>query len=92
MQWDEDNNNGGLGQGNSGAGLSWHSHILSLEKAYEAETGKGVKYFNPDKSRRVFQWLVRFVDDNSIMIRIENLGYTKLATIMLLAATKYIKI
>ena len=34
-----------------GASVSWHSHMLPLEKAYEMETGHGVEYSNPDNTR-----------------------------------------
>ena len=55
IQWDEDNNAGELGQGNGGASVSWHSHMLPLEKAYESETRHVVQYSNPDNTRQFFQ-------------------------------------
>ena len=54
IPWDEKKNFGGLGQGNGGASVSWYSHMLPLEKVYEAETGEGVEYHNPDKNKAVF--------------------------------------
>ena len=92
LQWDETNNNGGLGQGNGGASVSWHSHMLPLEKAYERETGNGVAYTNPDSSRNFFQWLVGFVDDNSLMFKMENLGYQDAATTLINAAKQCMEI
>ena len=86
IKWDSKNNAGGLGQGNGGASVSCHSHMLPLEKAYETETGHGVEYTNPDKTRRLFQWLVDFVDGNSLMLKMKNLGYESAAD-PLLAAT-----
>ena len=88
LQWDKKCNSGGIGQGNGGASTSWHSHMLPLEKAYEAETGRGVEYSNPDKTRRFFQWLVGYVDDNTILIKMERLGYDDPAVSMMKEAKK----
>ena len=52
LQWCHKSNPGGLGQGNGGGCVSWHSHILLLEKAYEASTSNTVDYCNPDSSRK----------------------------------------
>ena len=49
-KWDEKNKAGGLSQGNEGASVSWHSHMLPLKKAYEEETGHGVAYSNLDRT------------------------------------------
>ena len=61
--------------------------MLPLEEAYERETRNGVEYKNPDKTRKFFQWLAGFVDDNSLMFKMENLGYQDAAT-TLINATK----
>ena len=66
--------------------------MLPLEKAYESETGRGVEYSNPDKTRRFFQWLVGFVDDNTILIKLERLGYDDPAATMLKEAKKCMEI
>ena len=50
IQWANDNNAGGLGQDSGGASVSWYSHMLPLENAYETETGHGVEYTNPDNT------------------------------------------
>ena len=87
-----ENNFGDLGQCNGGASVSWYSHMLHLEKAYEEETEKVVEYHNPDKPRRFFQWFVGFVDDNSIMLKLEYLGYDNSATCMIAATKKCMEI
>ena len=65
--WDQESNPGGLGQGNGGGCVSWHSQMLILEKC--------VEYDNPDSTRKFRQWLVGFVDNNSILFKMENMGY-----------------
>ena len=55
--------------------MGWHSHMLVLEKSYDMSTWNKVLYVNPDSTREFCQWLVGFVDDNSILFKIENLGY-----------------
>ena len=92
LQWNEENDAGGLGQGNGGASVSCHSHMLPLETSYEAKTGQGVEYTNPGNTIHFFQWLVGFVDDNSIILKLENLGYTYAAETMLVAAKQYMEI
>ena len=74
LQGDELSNPGGLVQGNECVCVSWHSHMLTLEKAYEQEMGHRVTYNNPDNTRSFCQWLVGFVDNNLIMLKLENLG------------------
>ena len=49
--------------------------MLVLEKSYEKETGNRVEYFNPDTTRQFCQWLVGFVDDNSIILKMEKKGF-----------------
>lgn len=34
-----------------------------------------MEYYNLDATRNCIKWLVGFVDDNSSMIKLENLGY-----------------
>ena len=82
------NNPGGLGQGNGGVPTSCHSLMLPLEKVYEYETGHGVEYTNPNASRRFFQWLMSYVDDNTILIKTENMGYKDTAHKMIEVAKK----
>ena len=71
--------------------MSWHSHILPREKAYEAETGQGVESHNPDKIRH-FVRLMDFVDDNSIIIKLEDLVYNNAALCMITATKKCMEI
>ena len=92
LMWDMLNNPGGLGQGNGGGPTSFHSLMLPLEKAYEMETGHGVHYTNPDSSRKFFQWLIGYVDDNTILIKLENLGYEDTAGKMITVAKKCLSI
>ena len=66
--------------------------MLTLEKSYEKETGHNVTYNNPDNTRQLCQWLVGFVDDNSIMLKLENLGYVDLATPMMAAEKRCLEI
>ena len=66
--------------------------MLPLEKAYERETGHGVAYTNPDSSRHFFQWLIGYVDDNTILIKLENLGYEDTAGKMIAVAKKCLSI
>ena len=51
IKWDATANPGGIGQGNGAGPVSWHSHMLPLEQAYEEETGQPVDYSNPDSTR-----------------------------------------
>ena len=48
LEWDKNNNSGGMGQENGGRPVSWYSHMLVLEKAYKKDTGHGVEYTKPD--------------------------------------------
>ena len=50
IKWNEECNPGGLGKGHGGASVSWHSHMIILEKEYEKETGHNVTYDNPDNT------------------------------------------
>jgi len=70
--------------------VSWHRHILPLEKAYESETG--VEYVNLDSTRQFSQWSVVFVDDNSILIKMENLGYADSAGKILKVAKRCLEV
>ena len=64
-----------IGQGNGGGLVSWHSHMLPLEIAYSNETGQKVDFSNPDSTRTFSQWLIGFVDDNTLLIKLYNLGF-----------------
>lgn len=57
--------------------------MIPIEKAYEAEICNRFEYTNLDKLQQFFQWLVRFMDDNSILLKIENFSYDNYAYIML---------
>jgi hypothetical protein len=62
--------------------------MLILEGAYESITDQTVAYTNPDDTRKFRQWLVGFVDDNSILFKMENLGYETHSREMVEKATK----
>ena len=75
LKWCRECNPGGLGQGNGAGCVSWHSHMLVLEEAYEKSTSNTVEFGNPDSMGKFRQWLVGFVDDNSLLFSFKNLGY-----------------
>ena len=58
--------------------------MLVLEAVYEKLTDNKVEYSNPDQTRTFCQWLVGFVDNNSMLLKLENLGFD-LAEVKLLA-------
>ena len=72
--------------------MSWYSHMLVLERAYELTTGIQVNYTNPDASRNFHQWLVVFFNDNTILHKLENLGYDSNGDKILEAAKKYLEV
>ena len=75
IKWDATTNPGGIGQGNGAGPVSFHSHMLPLEQAYEEETGQHVEYSNPDSTRLFSQWLIGFVDDNTLLMQLNGLGF-----------------
>ena len=75
LKWCKKSNPGGLGRGNGGGCVNWYNHMLVLENAYEKATSNTVEYRNPDSSRRFRQWLVGFVDDNFLLLKLKKLGY-----------------
>ena len=60
-------NIGGLGQGNGGGPISWHSHMEPLLQAY-AQDNPGFSFTDPTSTLSFLQWIVGFVDDNSLNI------------------------
>ena len=46
-------------------------------------------YTNPESSRKN-QWLISYVDDNTILVKLENLGYENTAEKMIEVAKKYL--
>lgn len=68
-------NLGGLGQGNGAGPSSWHSHCLVLVKAYEIMTNERVTFQNPQSRRKFIQWLVGYVDDNTLLTKLESTNF-----------------
>ena len=77
ITWDATSNPGGIGQGSGGGPQAYHSHILVKAQAYENLTNQCIKFNNPDGTEGFSQWLIGFVDDNSILISVQNLDFTK---------------
>ena len=70
--WDKINNIGGLGQGNGAGPASWHSHMLVLVYIYEQMTSHRVRFTDPNCVEHFSQWLVGYVDDNTILATIPS--------------------
>ena len=49
--------------------------MLPLEQAYSKEAGQQVNFSNPDSIRKFSQWLIGLVDDNTLLIKLQNLGF-----------------
>ena len=60
-------NIGGLGQGNGGGPISWHCHMEPLLEAYSKDN-PGFSFTDPTGMLCFLQWIVGFVDDNSLNI------------------------
>ena len=74
---DRENNPGGIGQGSDGGPQGYHSHLIAKVKADESLTDQCIKFNNPDGSFGFLQWLVGFVDDNSILLSVTKKDFTK---------------
>ena len=85
LQWCEDTNPGGLGQGNGDEYVNWHNYMVIFEKCYESETRNKMEYSNPDATQ-VLSAVDVFVDNKPIMFNLENLEYDSPANKMLTAA------
>ena len=70
--WTEFQNLGGIGQGNGAGPISWHSHCLVLVIAYKIMTNERVVFTNPDSSKKFIQWLVGYVDDNTLLTKLNE--------------------
>ena len=57
----------GCGQGNGGGPISWHAHMEPLIKAY-ANHNKGFSFKDPADLVNFLQWVVGYVDDNSLIL------------------------
>ena len=86
------NNQEGIGPRNGGGSIILHSYMLPLEREFEQETVNGVEYTNPDSTQRFFQWLVGYVDDSSILIKLEHMGCEVTAEQMLEAAKRCLEV
>ena len=74
---DGKNRLGGIGQGSGNGPMSWHSHMLALIDAYEAKVPHRAFFNSPDKSIILEQWLVGFVDDNTILFTLKDAGFER---------------
>ena len=66
--------------------------MIPLEMADKNEIGNKVEYTNPGKTRMFCQWLVGIIDDNSIMLKLEILGYSNTATTMMEVSKRCLEI
>ena len=62
---------GGLGQGNGGGPICWHSHMEPLLEAYTKDN-PGFSFQDPTQVHKFIQWIVGYVDDNSINITFKD--------------------
>ena len=69
---DGDNKLGGIGQGSGEGPVSWHSQMLALIDSYEELIPHRAFFTSPDKTLKITQWLVGFVDDNTIVFTIKD--------------------
>ena len=60
-------NLGGAGQGNGGGPISWHSHMEPLLLAY-TKLNAGFSFEDPTQLLQFVQWIVGYVDDNSLIL------------------------
>ena len=72
ISWSLIQNLGGLGQGNGAGPPSWHSHCLVLTVAYELMTDERVNFNNPTSEKKFVQWLVGYVDDNTLLTQLQG--------------------
>ena len=88
IKWDEVVNHGGIGQGNGAGPQSYHSQLLPQVEAYEAMTDQGLRFSNPDGTLNFFQWLIGFVDDNTILLMLKDPSFASSKIEELLEETK----
>ena len=69
---DGENNLGGIGQGAGDGPSSWHSHMLPLIDAFEELIPHRATFISPDKKIIISQWLIGFVDDNTIIFTMKD--------------------
>ena len=55
--------------------MCWHSHMLVMMEAYEKKVPYRATFCSPDKSITLEQWLVGFVDDNTIVFTLKDLSF-----------------
>ena len=69
---DGENNLGGIGQGAGNGPSSWHSHMLPLIDAFEELIPHRATFISPDEKFIISQWLIGFVDDNTIIFTMKD--------------------
>ena len=77
IMWDPKSNPGGIGQGSGAGPQSYHSHLLIKAAAYETLTDRNLQFKSPDGTDIFTQWLVGFVDDNTILFSIPNKDFSQ---------------
>ena len=69
---DNENKLGGIGQGSSEGPVSWHSQMLALIDSYEELIPHREFFKSHDKTLQISQWLVGFVDNNTILFTVKD--------------------
>ena len=67
MQASEDLPLSGSGQGNGGEPICWHAHMEPLLIAFSKDN-KGFYFEDPSQIIKFLQWVVGYVDDNSLIL------------------------
>ena len=49
--------------------------MLPLEIAYEKMSKDNVTFYNPTRTQELKQWVVRFVDNNTLMAKINDRAF-----------------
>ena len=73
--WDIINNLGGIGQGSGAGPVSWHSHMLLLMESFEELAPHRAHFMSPDKKVKISQWLIGFVDNNTIVFTLKDKSF-----------------
>ena len=57
----------GSGEGNGGGPICWHAHMEPLLQAYAANN-PGFSFEDPAQAIHFIQWVIGYVDDNSLIL------------------------
>ena len=72
ITWSKEVDPGGVGQGNGAGPQSYHGQLLPQVLAYEQIANQGVAFVNPQGTKTFYQWLIGYVDDNSILLMVRD--------------------